>query len=495
MKRTLPEDFKDNKDSKRTKDILELVKAGDCAAVQSLLDAGADVNSIPPNYYRSLLHKACHGLDVEMVKLLLQYKADPNASIDDYTPAARAIHKYVDKEKDFDKLEEVLKLLRDNGANFNVQSSNNEAIPLLCAARRCDFNLINLLLKLGIDPNIKSIKAQAINSDELDGLCNDDSDMGALHILVLNQKEEDYDKTISSIELLLDHGADYNLQGFYGLTPLHVAMHAKLNDETLENIVRFFINRGANVNIPDGDGNLPLTKIIERQCSLGINPLGNLTKLLIEKLDNPNLQNSKGETLLHQCCDDLEIDINYIKALLNKGANPTISNNRGNFSAIESFVENYEDPGPHFVKVCHLFSQSPHILALDAFDSIGATLFGSCSYHLRLPARSLYKCKEGPNVLTESCRIKAIKEIARYMSIFERLSHSGLYKFPDDSFNEKIIGFLFAVNTPNEIWHTVYCEFKKADITLLERTKNVYNMFCCKNSFRDNEVTQLFLEL
>ncbi len=524
MKRTLPKDFEEKDDSKKARntpvvpenaaannlalqlvligqqidEIVKCVKAGDHDNVERFLKNGAEVN-IQCYPGESYLHIACSKLDVEMVKILLEYKANPNQNDNrNFTPGARAICRYIGNGEGFIKLKEILILLRNHGADFNVKSSSSDAIPLLCAAKHHDFSLIELLLKLGVDPNIKSLRCSdgTLNPDEID--CNS-SDIGALHLLVLHLNALDRSGVYKSMELLLNSGANIDLQGVFGITPLLMVTHLGIDpcadDEIIFEALRFFIDHGANINIPDCYGNTITEYVVE-------NPTNNLENFLNEvlwdKLDNLNILNSKGYTLLHHCCRNSYIE--YIPTLLKRGADPLL-HNRDNKSSVELFIHN-RDPKAELncrregatAIVCHLFSRSLCVNKSNNIDSIGVRLFGDYSYHIYFPSRAF---PEDPNmlvILRESCRIKAIKEIARFFGTLASTHSSGLYPLSDD-IQYIIASYIFKVSTANDTWSAVYSEFRRTDINLLNKAENVYKSFCTRSPVYERFPTELFLGL
>jgi ankyrin repeat protein len=93
---------------------------------------------------------------------------------------------------------------------------------------------------------------------------------------------------VELVKLLLDNGADLNVQNKYGESPLHKACsggHAS--------IVKLLLEKGVGLNAQDKYGESPLHKA----CFSGYY---NIVKLLLEKGVDPNVQDKDGESPLHK---------------------------------------------------------------------------------------------------------------------------------------------------------------------------------------------------
>ena len=120
---------------------------------------------------------------------------------------------------------------------------------------------------------------------------------------------------VESIKLLLDQGADVNIQHNYGYTPLYTAC----SNNSVESVKLLILN-GANVNIPDNYGRTPL-HLACRYNSVEI------VKLLLYNGANVNIQDNKGFTPLHLAC--FSNSVGSVKLLLLNGANVNSQNNDG----------------------------------------------------------------------------------------------------------------------------------------------------------------------
>lgn len=123
---------------------------------------------------------------------------------------------------------------------------------------------------------------------------------------------------ISLVELLLQHGANPNIQDLEGSTQLLLAC---FNDSETPNkkyitIVELLFSKNADPNICDNGGYSPLL------YSCGKN--SELSKLNLQCGAHPNFQDPEGSTPLHYACSNK----NTTEHLLVFGANPTIPNNQ-----------------------------------------------------------------------------------------------------------------------------------------------------------------------
>ncbi|AEX62044.1 putative ankyrin repeat protein [Megavirus vitis] len=126
----------------------------------------------------------------------------------------------------------VVKLLLKRGANINaVDMYGNSALMLACSQN--DVELAELLIRSGIDVNIKSN-------------CN----MTALISAAYNSG---HNNNIDLIKLLLEHGADVNFINIYGRTALDAACDYKNKCDNLQTI-KLLLDHWCDVNIKNENG-------------------------------------------------------------------------------------------------------------------------------------------------------------------------------------------------------------------------------------------------
>ncbi len=143
-----------------TKDPLPLVK--------KLLDAGADPNFLinntprarmregsPRITYATVIHRAAFAGDLELVRLLLQYKADPHVLSSDRETTLMAacgngfISGYHRTRPPAERLE-VIKLLLQLGEDINA-ADNYGITPMMMAANFGDVPIVKYMIEQGVD--------------------------------------------------------------------------------------------------------------------------------------------------------------------------------------------------------------------------------------------------------------------------------------------------------------------------------------------------------
>ncbi len=205
------------KDSKNVYWLYIAAQQGDCEVVKLLLDAKADPNQACENSATPLYIAAQNG-HFKVVKLLLEAKADPNqARNDGVTPLYIAA-----QQGDF----EVVKLLLDAKADPN-QAENGDMTPLYAAAQEGHFEVVKLLLDAKADPN------QAEKN-------------GATPLYIATQNGH-----FEVVKLLLDAKADPNIS-IIGSTTVLLNYAKKKN---CENSVRTLLTNNNTQPIPENLAN------------------------------------------------------------------------------------------------------------------------------------------------------------------------------------------------------------------------------------------------
>ena len=157
---------------------------------------------------------------------------------------------------------EICQLLIDGGADVNMENNSNQS-PLMIAleADEVNIDLIKLLIDTGADINFKDSEGDSplivaseqhqdlelmrvfLNTPNINVNIVDRRGRTALHEAVILSN-------IDMCKLLIEYGADVNIQDNDGDTPLLKAF--KVNEFNLE-IVRLLVDRGAYININDNN--------------------------------------------------------------------------------------------------------------------------------------------------------------------------------------------------------------------------------------------------
>ncbi|KAN0142065.1 Ankyrin repeat-containing domain protein [Lactarius tabidus] len=223
---------------------------------QLLLERGADVNSRDMGH-ETPLHLAMRHKSSDLVRYLLERGADPNLENEaGKTPlhtllGPQTIH--TTSKPDYhrsDHLLVVTQLLLERGANVNSRDKDHET-PLHLAMRLKKTNFTRFLLENGADPNLE----------------NEDGKT-PLHMLLgppiahtdFSSCYHDDDYIFIAAQLLVEHSANVNAQDDEHKTPSLLALKRQAFE-----IASFLLERGANPNMENHEGDTPLhTLLLER---------------------------------------------------------------------------------------------------------------------------------------------------------------------------------------------------------------------------------------
>ncbi|KAH6699782.1 ankyrin repeat-containing domain protein [Leptodontidium sp. MPI-SDFR-AT-0119] len=191
--------------------------------IQTLLDAGANVNSTPSEKHTSALQAAITNLHHTFVDDLLARGADVNAYDPRFGTALAAAARRGEVE--------MMKKLVERGADHTL-ACEKFGTPLQGAARRHRLAALEYLFSLGADVNQLSGKT----GYALHAACRHESENGR-----------------RVLRLLLDHGADSNARG----GKYETALQAAANHGCLDN-VKILLEAGADPTIEGGKYGSPL---------------------------------------------------------------------------------------------------------------------------------------------------------------------------------------------------------------------------------------------
>ncbi|KAF7914824.1 hypothetical protein EAE99_010525 [Botrytis elliptica] len=287
------------------------VTCGYTECVKVLIDHGADLEKRNSTYEETALSVAAWKGNLDIVKLLLTFGARLEAQdTDGWTPLIWALN--------FKHPKVVMFLL---GEEVKSASNKDQYMEQLNPAMSLAYNtgdgdLMNLLLDLGVDPNVQ----EAVS--------------GSTALIEASRRG-----FLRTVKLLLRNGVDINAMDNTGETPISLAIRYEFNEITkclldaeaniemtngaketpLLSAVRYdneiitglLLDRGANTNIASNTGETPLLWATRNGNEI-------ITKLLLEKEALVNTANNSNETPLSLAV--LNRNMDSIKLLLSKGA-------------------------------------------------------------------------------------------------------------------------------------------------------------------------------
>lgn len=207
-----------------SKELAEAIRANDVAAVRYWLHEGAD-----PNVFANLIHKT-----PALILAVTDYH-DEKEYIDDDGEQAGGSY-YIPRQVNT----EILSALLEAGANINGWDAGGET-ALLYAARFMMPQVLRFLIERGA-----SIETSFPVT------------MTALKWAVYH---DGFHRDPEMTRLLLDLGADIDVQDRYGATPLMVAVDDYFGRNVNIRIVQVLLDRGADVKVQDAHGKTVLDRL------------------------------------------------------------------------------------------------------------------------------------------------------------------------------------------------------------------------------------------
>lgn len=237
------------------------VRAGRIEATGVLLDAGANVNETTPDGTSALV-LAIHNARYDMASFLLDRGADPNLAGQGWTALHQLLRTRSLNIGFFPHPEptgttagiELAKKLIEHGADVNARITKpimdgyrnfwtqNDATPLLMAAKGADAEMMRLLAAHGADPTLTN----RMGTTPL---------MAAAGVEMFNPNEDSgtVEEAFEAVKVALELGADVNQANKEGDTPLHGAAWRAAND-----IIQLLVDRGAMLDARNKSGLTPL---------------------------------------------------------------------------------------------------------------------------------------------------------------------------------------------------------------------------------------------
>ena len=204
-----------------TSPLVVAAHSGHGALAAFLLEVGADPGAADAGY--GALHAAVLRGDPDLVRALLAHGADPDAVLERGTPARRV------------------------SADWRLPHSMIGATPLWVAARFREPKILRLLADHGADPS-----HQVDGETALVASIQGSSNRGRFGIAPPDPREEAR-RTLESVTVILDAGADPDARNASGDTALHIAA-----SRGLDHIVALLAERGAALDARNANGETPL---------------------------------------------------------------------------------------------------------------------------------------------------------------------------------------------------------------------------------------------
>lgn len=338
--------------------LISATKSGYIECCRSLLQHGADTEVEGGN--PTPLWYAVRGVNIEICRLLLEYRANPNHRPDDDSPILMLA-------VDADNVE-LVELLLDHGAEIEEEDESASYAPtaLSRAAKNGSKDLVSCLIRRNADVNRPNkvedkpvyVAARHGHAEVLQLLLDAGADVnvytsdgwGPLHIA----------RDSSEVaRVLLKNGADVN----HG-SPLYYAsgqnwpevvkmylQHKEIELDKIEDkegftaiitatyhgnteIVRLLLEAGANVNQQAGYKNAPLHYALDSTAVDSVNTL----RALLEYNPSLDLTNDSGATPLNWL--DPTTPVSLIRLMINAGANLEIPNNARNTPLCTAVLRN-----------------------------------------------------------------------------------------------------------------------------------------------------------
>ena len=268
--------------------VFDAIQTNDVAKLKELLENGLDPNSVILGGNTPLMASAAHGGKTEVVRLLLQYKGDPNSTVKGFY-IIPALYSAADNGHT-----EIVSLLLKAGANAGAKfrtrdgSSKKEGHTALIAAIHSP--TLNLeIIKLLIDAGAANVP--------------DASDTPPLAFAAFKRQTE-------VVRMLIAGNANVNAKNKALVTPLIISSMIDGNTE----VIRLLVDAKADLEAKDANGNTALTTAAITNSTV-------VAKALIEAKANVDATDNEGHTALMSAAVG---NIELVKLLLAAKANANV---------------------------------------------------------------------------------------------------------------------------------------------------------------------------
>jgi ankyrin repeat protein len=331
---------------------------GQVEAVEALIENGADPN-VANTGNSTPLYEAMRSGQIKVMELLLEKGADPNAVYEGSTPLHEAARSNNIK---------AVKALIMKGAEVN-QDDSDARTPLTIATVMNHTEVIEVLLKNGADPNITNDGIAPLHDAAGGG------HIEATELLLTNRADPNVTNNDNStplheaalgghieiIEALIKHGANPHLIDSNGLTPLTAAAsndHAEAIEVLLKNGAK---PTNAEIDKIMENGDMLLKRAVETGCS-------HTVKFLLDRGANPNRVDADGETPFMNAASTSNLDT--FETLLRSGATP-------NKEVVEILLQKEANPPDlydptEYLSPLHMAATKGHIKTIELFLNHGA---------------------------------------------------------------------------------------------------------------------------
>jgi len=234
--------------------------------LQVLLDANANVNPKETGSNQYPLWAAVNAGQEKNARLLMDKGGDA-ATFDIFKQIL--LFTSLKKEFSFD----FLKALHAKGADLTLKNKYQEtALFMATLYNRGNPDIVSYLIANGVDVN-------AQDKNGFTALSNTFSGSGV---------------NLPIIDILLKAKADVNIKNNKKRNILHLLADARISDTlALCNLIKIFLDAGADVNAVDVDGNTPLMKFV-KESNTSLSPV----QMLINAGTNLNIMDNNGHTAL-----------------------------------------------------------------------------------------------------------------------------------------------------------------------------------------------------